>query len=510
MTARKRTASKSKTYLKDNWLLIFLLAIHLIISLLLFSPQLFTGGDNVMYLILAESLVSGKGYRDVHLPEEPPHTKFPVGFPLLLSIPKFIFSESVIAPKLLVLLTSLLAFVLIYRVYELVFRTRVTMLAIFYLFIPLFYIYNHFVLSEIPYLCCSFAALYLFLKARKGRHSLFYLSFVLAVFSFLIRSAGIALIVAMMIVLLIEKRFTYFVILLVVFLAAFIPWQIRSAGIPEASTYFDEILMRDPYDVQLGKIGVIDYATRILNNFVTYSFTISPQAFLPLIRSRPLLVVVGVFLLVFMVLGFVKPIRKFTVIEYYFIISVLIMFSWPRIWSASRFMLPLMPIIIIYFFCGLSLVARRVRVKYLAEVIVVAVIALNIVKIFPGAKQAMRFNVAYFSGDKYAGYTPQWRSYLKVIEWIPSHIPDDKIIAARKPQFVYLLSKHKSRRCPFFENEEEVLSAFQRSDYIILDKFRMDTNMKHFLRSVFEERREMFEVVYKTSEPVCYLIRVKK
>ncbi|MGB9721929.1 MAG: hypothetical protein ACPL28_10685, partial [bacterium] len=64
---------------KEIPLWIFLL-IYTILSLLLFDPKLFTGGDNAVYIILAESITTGKGYKNIYLPEQPPHTQYPPGF----------------------------------------------------------------------------------------------------------------------------------------------------------------------------------------------------------------------------------------------------------------------------------------------------------------------------------------------------------------------------------------------------------------------------------------------
>ena len=58
--------------------------LHLVLGLLLYEPTLFPGGDNADYMILGESLRSFEGYRDLHLPGSPVHTKYPFGYPMLL------------------------------------------------------------------------------------------------------------------------------------------------------------------------------------------------------------------------------------------------------------------------------------------------------------------------------------------------------------------------------------------------------------------------------------------
>ena len=49
------------------------LAGHVILAALVFDPKPFVGGDNASYMILAESLEGGQGYRDLYLPDAPRH-----------------------------------------------------------------------------------------------------------------------------------------------------------------------------------------------------------------------------------------------------------------------------------------------------------------------------------------------------------------------------------------------------------------------------------------------------
>ena len=49
-------------------------------------PFHYPSSDGGMYLTLAKSLAEGKGYRTICLPDEPIHSHFPFGWPLLLSL----------------------------------------------------------------------------------------------------------------------------------------------------------------------------------------------------------------------------------------------------------------------------------------------------------------------------------------------------------------------------------------------------------------------------------------
>ena len=163
---------------RNRKIILAFLLIYIVLSLLLFDLRLFTGGDNVMYVILAESIVSGKGYRDIHMPEEPLHTKYPFGFPLLLSALMLVFGTNIIVFKIFVLLTGCFSIFFAYRIYEHLFGARANAVMPLYITIPLLLEYNHWILTEIPFLCLSLIAVYSIIKAEKGLKHMYYVGFV--------------------------------------------------------------------------------------------------------------------------------------------------------------------------------------------------------------------------------------------------------------------------------------------------------------------------------------------
>ena len=488
---------------RNRWVLIFL-AIYLLLSILTFDLRLYTGGDNATYIILAESLVTGRGYNDIHLPEESPHTKFPVGLPLLLSVPMLIFGQNLLILKLSILILGVISIFFVYEIGAALFKHRINLVMILYLSIPLLYVYNHYVLSEIPYLCLSVAAMYLFMKARKDQPMFYCLSFALAVYAYLIRTVGIALVIAMIVVLLVRKEYRYLIILLLIFLAVFIPWQIRNARLPQSWTYFDEMLLKNPYDQYLGKITVVDFVVRLYENFVLYTFTIFPQTMVPITKSPVIHAVCGFMFLMFIILGFVGKIRRFAVIEVYFFISIAIALSWPKIWSSSRFLVPLMVFLVFYLSSGVFWVVRRANIRYLGTVFLVVIAVFNSGALFALGQQAFRYNAANLSGDKYAGYRPADRRYFEAIDYMRDNVPKNKIIIARKPQFVYLISRCKSFK-PATGDTETKRAILLDTDYLIAGKLAKD-----YFGDILNEERNNYDVVFQTEKPRYYVLRIKK
>jgi len=255
---------------KDKEFKIYLFfLIYTILSLLLFDPKLFTGGDNAVYIILAESIATGKGYKNIYLPEQPPHTQYPPGFPLLLSIPILIFGKSIILLKLMIFLTGLGSFLFFYLIIKENFKEYSNIFVLVYLSIPLFIIYNHWILSEIPFLFFSLGALYFLLKfCKKRQFSIFLITTFFAIYAFFIRTAGISLILGFALFFIIKKEYKYLMIFLILFLIFFIPWEMKNASMPDNTGYIRQLLAKNPYQMELGTIGFSDFMRRIWDNFL--------------------------------------------------------------------------------------------------------------------------------------------------------------------------------------------------------------------------------------------------
>lgn len=82
-------------------------AVFLTLAALVLNPYVSTNIDDAAFMLLARSLASGQGYRDLAYVGSPPHTYLPFGLPLLLMPSAWLWPASVIAQKLVVLLCGL-------------------------------------------------------------------------------------------------------------------------------------------------------------------------------------------------------------------------------------------------------------------------------------------------------------------------------------------------------------------------------------------------------------------
>ncbi|MBN2620712.1 glycosyltransferase family 39 protein [candidate division WOR-3 bacterium] len=501
---------KNKVYTENKRIFLLYSGIFLILTLLLFSPRLFVGGDNAQYIALAESIVSGKGYRTVYLPDEPPNTHFPPGFPLLLCLPYVIFGKNILIFKFVVFCISVGALYFLYAIARYLYEGKTKFIMAFFLSLPIIVVYSHRVLSEMPYLFFTLGALYFFYMAEEKNPVMYYLSFGMATFAVFIRTTGMILIISMAIMLLLKKRFKYLFILLIVFGIAYIPWHMRNAALSASDTYFDQLFARDVFDQSSGKIGAIDFIRRIGENFDVYAFGFIPKTLLPILQSKVLFGIAGGFFVGLILLGFTISSRKFSVLDIYLIGGVAIILSWPRIWASERFLLPILPIMVFYVFTALFWISRKVKFKYLMITVVGILILLNSFAMGRAARDMIRTNIHYFKGQKYAGYDAIWHQYFALLNWIKHNIPPGRVIMARKPEFVYLISGHKSVIIPHTADHYEMMDAILQCDYVIFDAFYDEKTQEHLLTPVIKREQNKFKLVGQTPEPTFFLLQVVK
>jgi hypothetical protein len=504
----KQQKSKRPLITRETWIFI---ALYLLLSVFLFDPKLFTGGDNAVYIALGESIASGKGYRNIYLPEEPAHAQYPFGFPLLMAPFILFFGKNIMILKIVVLLCGIGALFFACRIFGTLFKERMRLITAFYLSIPILTVYNHWILSEIPFLFFSLGAIYFATRFHMQRDRLsFFLASFFSIYAFFIRTAGFSLILAFFLSLVVKKQLKDCLAFSGLCIACIAPWLIRNARVPDNAGYIAQLMAKNPYNMDAGKAGIADLVERVWQNAVFYTGTVIPQILIPAIKSAWLSTAAGLTFLALAAAGFLRRVRELTFLEIYAVLGVVVLLAWPRVWSSDRFFLPILPVFLIYLFIALLWIGTRVKSRHFLAVLVSVVVAANLFQIYAESKTAVANNISYAKGDKYAGYTPDWRRYFELIEWIRKNIPQGMVIMARKPEFVFLGSGRKSFCYPFSDDTEKVKDAIAASDYIILDNFYWTGTTGRYLYPVVKDNLQDYELVHATRAPEFYLLRTKK
>jgi 4-amino-4-deoxy-L-arabinose transferase-like glycosyltransferase len=497
--------------LKHNRWLLLAIGLFLAISFLLFDPKLYTGGDNAVYLVLAQSLAGGTGYTDIHLPVPTSHTQYPPGFPALLAPLVLLFGGvNVLAAKLLVIVCGAVALVFAYRLLNQALDDDSAWPVLILVSMPVLALYSSRVLSDIPFLLLTSASLWLVLRAEEKQGGTMWAGFVLAVCALLFRTAGIALVLGIAAYLLLRRNWRWLAVFVLLLFVVFVPWLVRNAAVGSERSYLDLLLARHHYMPEYGRIGVSGFFTRVWNNLYGYGLKMLPLAFVPLLGRGLAAVLTGVLLIALAAIGFIKRLRTRSVLEPFAVCFGLMLLAWPDKWLDVRFLLPLLPVLVVYVVTALRWLGDRMRFRYLVPVFTIAVLALNAVGLLGLASQSLSERREYTAGDKLSGYSDDWRRYFEAIDWVKARVPDDQLILARKPEFVFLLSGHKSFCYPFVHDSTRLTQAVFMSNYIIFDNFQWNDATHHFLTPILDATPERFLVAWKGEPPLTYVVKVVK
>jgi len=462
----------------DRQILLAILALHLVLSLILFDPKLSTGGDNAQYLILAKSLLQGS-YSNLQEPGSPPHSQYPPFFPMLLAPIVAVSGGSFIPVKLLIVACGIAGLFVFYLVLRRLGSGRDWVLPLLLLAVsPLFLSYAHDTYTEVPFVMVSLPALYFLLRGAKEKRRWLWagLAGLFAGLAFLTRTQGLALPLGLAVFLALKRRWSELGAFALVFGLVWLPWLIRDLRVPHDAGYLAQLLRRDWYNAASGNVGAGEFLKRIVDNVGIYLLRVLPAVVLPVLASaKAVLPLLGVVVSGVTLWGFIREAKKWGMgaLEWYVLLAAGVLSAWPTVWSGDRFLLPILPLLLWYLMVGLRDLARRLKLArlpaYAAGLLAVLCLAVSVGQ----AGTSLKNLSDYVKGDRFAGYDDAWRTYFQAAEWLREHTPVDAVVVSRKPQFTYLYSQRKSFVYPFSADQKTVLADIDRrgATHVFLETF---------------------------------------
>ncbi len=486
--------------------LLVLASILLVQSLIVaavFTPEPHGGGDNAGYVALAHSLVDRGTFQELWDPGEPPHTKYPPVFPLLLAGAILLGAKSWGALKLIPAFSVVLAVAFTFLWGKE--RRGLALAAGVALLVGMsesVVYYSQWVLSDPTFLALTLAALWAFERSTGSSESaggeggsLPWLAGGIActVLAYFTRSAGLPLAVAALAWLALRKRWKAVAAFAVAFgvPAALWWWRGRSLG---GSQYVSEFWLLDPYQPQLGTVGPAQLLNRIGQNLGAYLTAIIPGG---IIGDHPAaLTPAGVGLALLALVGWIRSARKRVgVPELLLPLYLGLILVWPTPWSGDRFSLPLLPLL--FFYGGTALLWMLGTVPRAARGSLVTLLAL-LVFLAAGlqwvgmAGAAGRCRGATERGSPMACLSPQRAEYLALAEWSGRNLPADAVVTTRKPRIFYVMSGVKARSLPLVRGADLFLGQLRDggSRYLSLDA--LDGLSAYYAIPVVTERLHLF------------------
>ena len=478
-----------------------------------FDAKLSLSGDNTEFITLARSVAQGTGLTHINTPNPAPATKYPPGFPLLLAPFEWLFPGSWEPMKWFVLVLFSMAMPIFFYLLRLSLGTWPSLMAaLVCLTLPLLQDYAHQVMSEIPYLAFSLAALYLLQRANgdpavRGNRW-FYAAFVFTMAAYYVRSVGIVLIAAAVLTFLFRRERNKALVFFGGSVLIWLPWTLRNNAVGSGSVYLKQLIQVNPYFPDQGLLDLGQLIGRVLTNLSIYLFQILPSV--PIYPERlqdgpGLLHPLGIVVTVALVYAGIQAYRNrrdlllffYTVL---FIGSVLLWY-----WNGDRFLIPILPVLLYFVVRGvqdlLDLAASR-GIRGSIPTVVVAVLVIATLVHNAGGIQKL-------AAQARADYYPNWGNYYRAGLWLRENTPDTSVVACRKGYWMYVVS---GRSCVLyaFDEPDKVIEELEQDqvDFVIVEQLGF-RHTGDYLVPAIQKYNEQFDVVWRAPNPDTWVLKFK-
>lgn len=498
-------------------------ALHLVLGLLLYEPVLFPGGDNAGYMILAESLREGLGYLDLHLPGTPVHTKYPPLYPAVLAVLGWIGGLQLfkLASLAMTAGTVWLTAGLGRAATPAAAAAGAAGLAAVN---PVLLDYGHWVLSEAPFVLLVTATLWAAVRAeadepdgeeRKGilPDRRFLAVPLLAAAAFLTRTAGLALLAAVLLEPALRRRWRRAAWAGAVALAAAGGWALfQGTAAPDRARYLTEFLMVNPYDPSAGTVGLAGLVERTATNFWSYVSSVLPTSVSGVRGASGAAGAVGGLAVAgAAAAGWLRrSLRRLGTPELFAFLYVGLISAWPSVWVDRRFLLPLLPLLLLFVLEAAAAAARRLRSSDRATAAGVGLAALLLaVPALLHVGGTVPDRIRCFSGWRSGSpcVAPAQASFYAAARWTRENTPADAVVANRKPRIFYWIARRRGDVYPYSSEPTVVIEGLEAmgADYVVVDAISGTT--PRYLVPAVEANPSRFQVLHRERQPPTWVLR---
>ena len=543
----------------------------LVIALLLWVPRFFgpidLRWDGSVYYLLGTSLAQGDGYRILSEPGSPEAVQYPPLLPAIVALHQRVLGTedpAVVAPWLRITyavifgLYAVAVLALGKRYLPPVFAAAAAMLC---LLNPFTIFLSDLLFGELPFALISV----LFVLVANGSlpQSGHWLreatSFALAALGYLLRTAGIVLLAAWVLQAMIQRRWQQAIIRCVLALLPLVAWQTYVARVHATVdyshpayeyqrapyqyynvSYFQNMLLVDPFRPEQGKLTASTLASRLVTNLSTvpgamgqiisakekdwrgtmlwiqgllFNRTLFPPGVVRLpILALAILAIAGLvifavrraWLIIFIVLGS---------------IALVCITPWPG--QFTRYLQPLSPFLTVAAFLGFyeigaALSRRRFERAALGARIALALLFLLaiLVEIHTAAwafgeraKRPVVFARKQIeSNSKWFMYDSSWQAWQEAVNWIDTHAPPNAILATTSPHLYYLQTGRLAVMPPMEADpvRERRLLASVPVSYVIIDELEFPDIARRYVLPAVDSDEGGWHLVYRIDGTKIY------
>jgi len=438
------------------------------------SFQLGSYMDDASYAVLAKSIVHSNTYGLINTPVQPASTRYPFGFPLILSVFVLLYPSAIRMLKVASLLATILNMVLIFWGWPYISQHRSRwwglIIAALYAVSPLVIGHSKMVMSEPAFTTLVLLTLILaekFLPRKEAQFIPTFLTGMIMMFAVFTRTIGVILTIAIVIRILmlpldksIKQRKLFYILLGgIVFIAlvvALTPVTLKSL-LP--NEYMNQLTA--PHEWGQSRIENA-FLPRIFGAFKEYLSSHLRLAIIPMgggaselelgkrfgIPNLPF--ITGLLIGCFILLGSFSVFQKqglFPTVLIFEVLYFTVILLWP--WRDARFLYPILLFLLYDFLWGIRILAKQLnRLRFISGrmsiFIADAGLAIVILAIF---------SVSLYKGISNHDNDLQYVRDLRVgTRWLKENTSSDAIVMAQQSQGIYLYSERKTVDFPFEGN----------------------------------------------------------
>ncbi len=478
-----------------------------------YDSKLDLNGDNAYYYMLGKSIASGEGYTNIYSINKSTHYHFPPGYPVIISIILTVFPDSIMTVKLFngvfFLCSVILFFFLIKKLTKNLATATIVSLAV--ILNAHFLRWSTIMMSEISLLLVSLLTIICFIKSDKRedfwKDPYFYLTLFLAGTAYYIKTLGITLFSGIIFYLFLKTKWKQIPVYIGSFVLFFIPLFLRTRNVG-GNSHMKSFMMVDPYRPELGKAGFSDYADRFFTNVDRYlskeipnaNFPFFPVDHAPGVEAGISMWLVGLIITIIALYGLlqIKQYRWLLLAYLFSFFSILLL--WHGVWYGARFILPIVPFIILGVVHGInSLLEKFVPKKRNMQWITIVLVLGLLPTLIPLHKQSVE------------KFPRNWENYLGLAKWAKDNVEPTAVISCRKPMMFYLYSGTYTTGYKHTKDQDQLLNDLEAKqvDYVILDQLDF-TSTPEYLYPAVKNNPERFSVVQHLENPDTYLLKFNK
>ncbi len=402
------------------------------IAWLLHSTTLRTGNDDALYLLLARSLRQ-MSYRDFHVFGSPVHSQYPPGYPALLALTGGGLGLDLTWSSLTSVVLSMIALALLFdlarRVVPLGFALG--LLALLSLNGSLL-VYAGAVRSETPYIMLTIASLWA-LSVWPGSRNAVVLGAALALLAALTRSIGATIIGAIGLLWLAQGYYRRTIQFGVAALLTFGAWTAWNFLAPVKFARRSYAMMATSVDPALADTPWVILIQRFKRFGEIYAFSIPANLNVPSIEGQWIDNVAWLGLIVGLgAVGCYAAWRKAPLIPVYTISYLLFLALWPT--KLSRFMVPMIPLVLFLMVWGAGEIASRWRHRGVQA----GFALIGVLLLLGETAEARRRLLARSNCDPAAAVVSRdcpsrdENSFVRLTEYVRARLPDDAVVVTTK------------------------------------------------------------------------------